>query len=328
LRALLDWVDARYADAPFESSSVGSANPALASLTPVASGVLAVKLSTSRPDYLMWFRKEQLQSVTWAGDPKKTVIGNDPRELSPRRSFAAWSEIVRGTALPWSGAELALARAIGTALVDIILQVHAVRLLIAEHQLAQTRATVQSSAEPVAIADAAGRLLLPNAAFLRLVGRSAAELASLADIAALFTQPEFVRLTLASLRSAHQPWRGELALHRPDGAAALPVQVRAEVVPGRDGAVLGFILIAIDLSDSKRADAARQHLEQALSIAPQVRESDQVVNAILANASLAAMDIADGPGGPAVAPLLEALEVSTQRATALYGQIRSFVGKA
>jgi hypothetical protein len=39
------------------------------------------------------------------------------------------------------------------------------------------------------------------------------------------------------------------------------------------------------------------------------------------------MDIADGPGGPAVAPLLEELEVATQRATALYGQIRNFVGK-
>ena len=327
LRALLAWVETKYVDAPFHSASVGKDEPALASLTPVASGVLAVKLSTSRPDYLVWFRKEQLQSVTWAGDPKKVVFGNDPRELSPRRSFAAWSEIVRGTALPWSGTELALARAIGTALVDIILQVHAVRLLIAEHQLGQTRATVQSSVEPVAIADAAGRLLLPNAAFLRLVGRSPDELNNLADIAALFTQPEFVRVTLASVRTAHQPWRGELALARTDGSA-LPVMVRAEVVPGRDGAVLGFILIAIDLSDSKRADAARQHLEQSLSIAPMARESDQVVSAILTNASLAAMDITDGPGGPSVAPLLEELEVSTQRATALYGQIRSFIGKA
>jgi two-component system, chemotaxis family, sensor kinase Cph1 len=326
LRALLGWVDGQYADAPFASASVGSAEPALASLTPVASGVLAVKLSTSRPDYLMWFRKEQLQSVTWAGDPKKVIVGNDPRELSPRRSFAAWSEIVRGTALPWSVAELALARAIGTALVDIILQVHAVRLLIAEHQLAQTRATVQSSAEPVAIADEAGRVLLPNAAFLQLAGRSAEELAHLADIAALFTQPEFVRVTLASLRTAHQPWRGELMLERADGTA-LPVQVRAEVVPGRDGAVLGFIVIAIDLSDSKRAAEARRHLEHSLAVAPMARESDVVVNAILTNASLAAMDIADGPGGPAVAPLLEELEVSTQRATTLYGQIRNFVGK-
>jgi two-component system, chemotaxis family, sensor kinase Cph1 len=335
LRSLLQWIDATCADAPFASSSVARANPALDSLTPLASGVLAVKLSTTRPDYLVWFRKEQLETVTWAGDPAKQMLNNDPLELSPRRSFAAWSELVRGTALAWTGAEVALARAIGTALVDIILQVHAVRLLIAEHQIAQTRATVQSSSEPVAIADAAGALLLPNAAFLHLVGRSAESLKSLADVAALFTQPEFVRVALAGLRTAHQPWSGELALVRPDGAE-LPVSLRAELVPGRDGSVLGFILILLDLSDRQRASAARRHLEEVLALASQgrrngdaaaSRSSDEVVTAILTNASLAAMDIADGPGGASTAPLLGELEVSTQRAAALYGQIRSFVDK-
>jgi chemotaxis family two-component system sensor kinase Cph1 len=64
---------------------------------------------TTRPDYLMWFRKEQLLTVTWAGDPTKPMVDNDPLQLSPRRSFAAWSEIVRGTALPWTSAELAMA---------------------------------------------------------------------------------------------------------------------------------------------------------------------------------------------------------------------------
>lgn len=48
----------------------------------------------------------------------------------------------RGTALPWSTTELALARGIGVALVDIIVQVHAVRLLIAEHPLVQIRGAV------------------------------------------------------------------------------------------------------------------------------------------------------------------------------------------
>ena len=327
LRALLQWVDTQApADAPFACASVARANPALDSLTPVASGVLAVKLSSTRADYLMWFRKEQLLTVTWAGDPTKPVIGNDPLELSPRRSFAAWSEIVRGTALAWTSAELALARAIGTALVDIILQVHAVRLLIAKHQLAQTRSTVQSSTEPVVIADAAGRLLLPNDAFVRLVGRGAAEFTSLAEVAALFTQPELVRRSLAALGSSHQPWRAELALAR-SGAEPLPVSVRAEVVPGRDGAVLGFILILLDQSENQRAHAARAHLEQALTLTPLARDSDHVVSAILTNASLAAMDIADGPGGPSVAPLLEEIEASTRRATALYGRVRSFAGK-
>ena len=335
LRALLQWVDGQRPDPLFSCSSVERAQPALDSLTPVASGVLAVKLSTSRPDYLMWFRKEQLLTVTWAGDPSKPVIGNDPLELSPRRSFAAWSEIVRGTALPWSGAELALAQAIGTALIDIILQVHAVRLLIAEHQLAQTCLTVHSSKEPVVVADAQGRLLLSNEAFAGLVGPAAGSLAHLDDVAALFTQATFVQQTFSALTETNQPWRGELALVRPQGEP-LPVSLRAEIVPGRDGELLGFVLILFDLSDAKRAEAARRHLEQSLSLtiggpndidARAAREPDAVIGAILTNASLAAMDIADGPSGPTVAPLLQELETSTQRAAMLYAQIRNLAGR-
>ena len=56
------------------------------------------------------------------------------------------------------------------------------------------------------------------------------------------------------------------------------------------------------------------------------RASDEVISAILTNASLAAMDIADAAGGPPVAPLLQELEASAQRATALYAQIRSISG--
>lgn len=336
LRALLAWVDGQDAALPFACSSVARANPALDSLTPSASGVMAVKLSASRPDYLMWFRKEQLLTVTWAGDPTKPVIGNDPLELSPRRSFAAWSELVRGTALPWSSAETALAHAIGAALIDIIVQVHAVRLLIAEHQLAHTRSAVEGSKEPVAVADAAGRVLFCNASFSHLTGRSHAHLHHVNDIAALFTQPQAVRQTFAALTSARQSWRGELALARSDAGEPVPVAVRAEVVSGRDGLVLGFILIVLDLSDSRRARAAREHLEHSLSQtaldsvgAPDTgaaAPSRRVIDAILGNASLAAMDIADGANGAPVAPLLEELEASTRRAAALFEQIRAFAG--
>jgi chemotaxis family two-component system sensor kinase Cph1 len=100
LRELQRWVDAQGPDPLFACSSVVKANPMLDTLASTASGVLAVKLSTSQPDYLMWFRKEQLLTVTWAGDPAKPMVDNDPLHLSPRRSFAAWSELVRGTALP------------------------------------------------------------------------------------------------------------------------------------------------------------------------------------------------------------------------------------
>ena len=338
LRALLAWVDARYTQPPFACASVAQANPALDGLTPLASGVLAIKLSTLRPDYLMWFRKEQLLTVTWAGDPAKPMVNNDPLQLSPRRSFAAWSEIVRGTALPWSGAELALGRAIGASLIDIIVQVSAVRLLVAEHQLAGIRTTVHSSQEPVAIADNTGRLLFSNAAFAALLGCSVESMAQIDDVALAFTEPQAFLAGLAATRQRHQAWRGELTLvrHCEPGQAPcepVPVGVRAEGVPGRDGQALGTIIVLADLSDSRRADQARHHLEQSLQRAGQGGRSahddalaDQLIGAILSNASLAAMDIADSAAGPTVAPLLEEVEASAHRATVLYARIRQLSG--
>jgi two-component system, chemotaxis family, sensor kinase Cph1 len=330
LRALLAWADSRTGDAPLACSSIGQADPALASLTPTASGVLAVRLSISRPDFLMWFRKEQLLSVTWAGDPTKPTVGDNPLELSPRRSFAAWSEIVRGTAVPWSTTEVALARAIGVSLVDIIVQVQAVRLLIAEHQLTQIRAAVAGSREPVLVADAAGRLIFANQALADLRGASGAPRAG-QEIGALFTQPAALQAALDGLRAAPQGWRREWEL---DVLPPLPVAVRGEIVFGRDGGALGFVLTLADLRDTRRANVAREHLEEALRLAASTgtvsggpaREADEVISAILTNASLAAMDLSEARGGPPMAPLLEELEASTRRAAALYTQIRSFAG--
>ena len=327
---LLEWVHASADNSLFQCSSVGRANPTLDSLTPLASGVVAVKLSTERPDYLMWFRKEQLMTVTWAGDPSKPVIGNDPRELSPRRSFAAWAEIVRGTASPWSSAELALAHAIGTALIDIIVQVNAVRLLIAEHQIAQICSTMSSSAEPVVVANANGKVLFTNQAFLRLADVAREAVTNFEQVADLFVDADQSTQVLTALQTSHHAWRGEMTLKR---AGGVPLSVRAEVVPGPEGSVLGFILIMVDLTDRNRGALARQQLEEALSrgsvapaesslYAPQQVEPDDVINAILTNASLAAMDIAETSAARAVAPLIEELETSTRRATLLYGRIR------
>ena len=116
---------------------------------------------------------------------------------------------------------------------------------------------------------------------------------------------------------------------------ALHVGVRAEVVPARDGSVLGFFLIFDDLTQTLRAAVARRQLEQSLSdtkrngLALDAQggapgATDDVMSAVLANASIAAMDIADGGAGPSVASLLEEIDHSAQRAATLYSQIRAF----
>ena len=327
LRALAQWIDTQLADGePFACSSVARAHPALEALTPMASGVIAVRLAADRPDMLLWLRKEQLLSVTWAGDPTKPVIGDDPLELSPRRSFAAWSEMVRATARPWSPGDIAVARAFGNALVDISVQVGAVRLLIAEHQLRAIRNGLAHSKEAVLVVDAARRVLFANAAFGTLCGRADGDGAAAGDPTRCFDDVAAAGALFDALLRDRQPWRGELALRLAQGGVR-PVAVRAEVVPGRDGAALGFFLALSDLSETRRAHEARRHFERTLAdagapIASDAQGPDALVGAILANARLAAMDMADAGAAAQVAPLLRELEASTRRATGLYERLR------
>ncbi|RYF37232.1 MAG: PAS domain-containing protein, partial [Comamonadaceae bacterium] len=198
------------------------------------------------------------------------------------------------------------------------------------HQLAQTRAAVANSQEAVAIADVRHRVLFVNDAFTRLARRPDDARATGDEMPRLFSEPERVRQLLVTLADDRHAWRGQLELATGDGAS-LPVTVRAEVVPARDGSVLGFFLIVEDLSHLRRAAAARQRLEQSLAQVGLARQAaglggagpDALMGAVLANASVAAMDIADG-AGPAVAGLIEEIENSTQRAASIYSRMRIF----
>lgn len=231
-------------------------------------------------------------------------------------------ELVPGTAVPWSTTEVALARGIGVALVDIIVQVQAVRLLIAEHQLLQIRSAVAGSREPVLVADARGEVIFANDALQLLRG---APVDKGSPVAGLFALAPVVQEALTQMRTTQHGWRRELDLLAA-GGTAVPMAVHAEPISGNDGHLLGFVVTLMDQREARRADTARLNLESSLRLAAQssASQADDVISAILTNASLAAMDIADARGGPPVAPLLQELETSTRRAAALYAQIRSF----
>ena len=328
LRALHTWVQAQTSDGLISCNSIARAESTLNTLTALASGVLAVPLSATGADMLVWFRKEQLQTITWAGDPQKPMVASNPLELSPRSSFAAWSEIVRGTALPWTLGEQALARAIGHALTQIILQVNAVRFLIAEHHLAKTRDRVASAQAAVLVLATDMRVLHANDALFALARQPRVSASVLPDLAHLVADLPALHKTLTLLTQERHPWQGTWLLMPPDGPGVL-VALRAEVVPARDGSPLGFFLVFDDLSDSQRADAARQRLDQVLTQGAQQintaqQPPDTLMSAMLASASMAAMDIADSRAMPLIANLLDEVDQSTRRAVALYDRIRRF----
>jgi light-regulated signal transduction histidine kinase (bacteriophytochrome) len=97
--------------------------PEAADLADTASGVLAVDVAGGRDDFLAWFRPETLKEVTWGGNPyaNKTVTTDAGPRLSPRRSFASWSETVRETSRPWREHEVAAARSLAASVTEAAL---------------------------------------------------------------------------------------------------------------------------------------------------------------------------------------------------------------
>jgi light-regulated signal transduction histidine kinase (bacteriophytochrome) len=330
LRSLIDWIATQPIEGTvFSSASVAREVPEFASLAATASGVLAVELSRTNREYLLWLRGEQLHEVRWAGNPHKAVLpGNDPRDLSPRRSFAVWTELVRRTARQWSPAELSTAEAVGASLRDVALQVRSMSYLITEDHLARLRQALQASSDGVLIADGVGRICFVNEAFSRFFRRPHVHLADLEDLPPLFRDPATARGMVQALLEGRQSWRGELPLNTRSGTE-LPLAVRGDVISRPDGTgVLGYIVLATSLSERREADAARERVQRAILDAQQPlakfnlqtngrAEAPDLLKAVLANASLAVMEVADDAAGLAVVPTLDGLEAATKRASDL-----------
>jgi len=88
-----------------------------------AAGFLAIPISRVPRDCLIFFRREVLRSVNWAGDPNKSYLeGPLGARLTPRKSFELWQETVAGQSKPWSSADLRIAESLRVTLLEVILQ--------------------------------------------------------------------------------------------------------------------------------------------------------------------------------------------------------------
>ena len=119
VRALVTWVGTQARLQPFSTDRLGQICPSAKRLQPLASGLLAVTLIAEAPITLMWFRAEQLEVVNWAGNPHKEVRHDDKAVLTPRASFAAWSETVSGKSLPWTPPEVDAVKRLSQAILHV-----------------------------------------------------------------------------------------------------------------------------------------------------------------------------------------------------------------
>lgn len=104
----------------FRTDQLEQACPGAVSSERSIGGLLAIPIKRHPRQFLMLFRSEVAQNVIWAGDPTK--IETERGRIHPRKSFAAWREIVRGKSAPWSLAELRAAEVLRVTLLELVLK--------------------------------------------------------------------------------------------------------------------------------------------------------------------------------------------------------------
>jgi light-regulated signal transduction histidine kinase (bacteriophytochrome)/CheY-like chemotaxis protein len=110
-------------DGVFASDEIGTWMPDAEDFVAEAAGVLALSVSRRPRDYILWFRPEIVQDVTWAGNPRKAVIKTEEGDkLTPRNSFKAWRQTVRGRSRPWKSIEIKAAEALRLSILETVLK--------------------------------------------------------------------------------------------------------------------------------------------------------------------------------------------------------------
>lgn len=85
-----------------------------------ASGLMGVVVERSPLLAVLWTRAEEIEVVRWAGDPYTTAkaAGGDGA-LTPRASFDAWTETVRGRSRPWTASQIEAAQRLRRDLLEL-----------------------------------------------------------------------------------------------------------------------------------------------------------------------------------------------------------------
>jgi light-regulated signal transduction histidine kinase (bacteriophytochrome) len=118
VRDLAAWALASTGGDPIVSERLAEIYPPAEAFADKAAGLLVSVVSAEEPFLVLWFRAEQVEVVNWAGNPHKAAELRPGEVLTPRASFEAWSEAVRGRARRWTLAEVEIAARLRQALLD------------------------------------------------------------------------------------------------------------------------------------------------------------------------------------------------------------------
>ncbi len=133
IATLLSWIGKQTTTTTvnvFSCDNLGEQFPPALAYPKIASGLITTMLSSSMKNCIIWLRKEQPRTVTWAGcyeqNLQQTLAGNF--HLNPRSSFEGRSELWRNRSASWSEFENDIVNTFGHTLSEGLAQKHKLQL--------------------------------------------------------------------------------------------------------------------------------------------------------------------------------------------------------
>lgn len=123
IQDLIEWVETKIDNDIFYTDSLSKLYPQAEKFKDVGSGLIVLSISQLPKNYILWFRPEVIQTVSWGGDPRDQIASEQNSiELTPRKSFELWQEIVKAKSLAWKQCEIDAVLELRSAIVGIVLR--------------------------------------------------------------------------------------------------------------------------------------------------------------------------------------------------------------
>ena len=133
MAALRAWLSAHSAGDIYATAHTAADCPGLLPVLDGLCGFLAMRLSRGLEGHVIWFRKEERETVRWGGNPtKQYTVGPLGPRLTPRGSFEVWRELVLGRSAPWSVDERTAAERLRRELQEVAMATARSRILALE----------------------------------------------------------------------------------------------------------------------------------------------------------------------------------------------------
>jgi diguanylate cyclase (GGDEF)-like protein/PAS domain S-box-containing protein len=245
---------------PVAVDELGVRYPDLAACISEASGALLLPLASGDDDVILWFRPERERTIVWGGNPAEHAAPNPATaRISPRSSFAAWKETVKGHSAPWTQADLALAREVRNAVAAEISKRAQSALRDSQAELALI---VEHSSDVVILVDFDGVRRYVSPAVERLLGWRPEEMAGttalLGNTPQEFIHPEDQQVYLDARAALRKNGANEMSVcfrHLRRDGSWLWVDCRARLRISADGSGPTGVVVAMrDATDRKAVE--------------------------------------------------------------------------